>query len=381
MSIGTYPTTQSILKISDVCNLNCPYCYYFTPVIPDHTRQRCIHDKTLEQFFQRVKSHCSRYHLAKFGILLHGGEPLIAGHQFIDRMFSRANEILGDSVQIEWTVQTNGVLLDSAFVKLFLAHDVGVGVSLDGTPESHDKTRVFHNGRGSSAITWRRLKDAIALGLKPGVLCVINPSEDGATIYHTFRELGITAMDFLPMDYSYDTLPEDIARDLDAYNEATFKYMREVFDAWIAEDNPHVHVRYFEELITSLLGGDVQKCTMRAQCPSFMTIEVDGSFNGCDVLRQCGASNYKTGLNVYRDEIAALRANPFHQLVTSLDGLGPECRACEFLPSCGGHCPTSRYSSANGVLNVSVHCGFFKRIIPYVQAYVSAASAREPVLK
>ncbi|MBO4400542.1 MAG: hypothetical protein J5809_01705 [Selenomonadaceae bacterium] len=43
-------------------------------------------------------------------------------------------------------MQTNGTLIDDAWIEFFRANDIGVGISLDGYPELHDKNRRTKNG-------------------------------------------------------------------------------------------------------------------------------------------------------------------------------------------------------------------------------------------
>ncbi|WP_245667367.1 hypothetical protein [Actinomadura macra] len=48
-------------------------------------------------------------------------------------------------------VQTNGVLLNTAFLRLFDERDVLVGVSVDGDRRAHDLHRRRRGGEGSHA--------------------------------------------------------------------------------------------------------------------------------------------------------------------------------------------------------------------------------------
>jgi len=98
-------------------------------------------------------------------------------------------------------MQTNGVLLDDAWVDLCAELGLSVSVSLDGPPSVHDSQRVNAAGAGSHhdavAAIERIQRHAGMEHLFGGVLCVVNPNEDGRTIYRHFRSLGITNMDFL----------------------------------------------------------------------------------------------------------------------------------------------------------------------------------------
>jgi len=109
-------------------------------------------------------------------------------------------------------MQTNGVLLDDAWVDLCAELGLSVSVSLDGPPSVHDSQRVNAAGAGSHhdavAAIERIQRHAGMEHLFGGVLCVVNPNEDGRTIYRHFRSLGITNMDFLlPVEANWTIRP------------------------------------------------------------------------------------------------------------------------------------------------------------------------------
>jgi len=199
------------------------------------------------------------------------------------------------------------------------------------------------------------------------VLSVVNPDTDGRTNYLFFRSMGIKQINFLLPDYSYDTFP---GKDLSSYNAQCFAFMRAAFDSWFEEDNTNVIVTYFNDLISVLLGGKADLCTMQLKCPNFITVEQDGRVNHCDVARLCGSRNYDTGLTI-QQPLDAINQNEFHKALLTSSGLCKECLDCELLFACGGHCPGTRYSSQNGLDNVSIFCSFFKSFIPYVRKRIA----------
>jgi uncharacterized protein len=70
-------------------------------------------------------------------ILFHGGEPLLAGHEWFEyalRAFTRELEH-----RVQFSVQSNLWLLDQRFADLFARYQVNVGTSLDGDRDASIK--------------------------------------------------------------------------------------------------------------------------------------------------------------------------------------------------------------------------------------------------
>ena len=47
---------------------------------------------------------------------------------------------------VEYTIQTNGTLIDDELAAFFKEHDFLVGISIDGPPAMHDAYRVDRGG-------------------------------------------------------------------------------------------------------------------------------------------------------------------------------------------------------------------------------------------
>ena len=65
-------------------------------------------------------------------VVLHGGEPLLAGRARLGRLITAAPGRMWPVCDLDLRVHTNGVLLNEEFCELFAEHDVKVGISIDG---------------------------------------------------------------------------------------------------------------------------------------------------------------------------------------------------------------------------------------------------------
>ena len=138
---------------------------------------------------RRARSHVTGYRA--WTLIMHGGEPLLAGHDLISELVCATRAAAGPGVEVTAKVQTNGVGLDDSYLRLFRELGVQVGVSLDGGAESHDRHRRFASGRGSHA--------AVAAGLdrltRPhfrhlfsGLLCTIDLRNEPVATYKALAE-------------------------------------------------------------------------------------------------------------------------------------------------------------------------------------------------
>jgi uncharacterized protein len=78
------PFRQFILKVHSRCNLSCSYCYVYEMAdqgwrgLPKRM-SRPVVTKAVE----RIAEHAERHGLASVDVILHGGEPLLAGAEWL----------------------------------------------------------------------------------------------------------------------------------------------------------------------------------------------------------------------------------------------------------------------------------------------------------
>jgi uncharacterized protein len=84
--------------------------------------------------------------------MFYGGEPLLA-LELIREVVAYTKRNYGMR-RVNWAITTNGVLLTPSVWQFLAENDVAVTVSVDGSPELHDRYRVTANGRGTGKIIW-----------------------------------------------------------------------------------------------------------------------------------------------------------------------------------------------------------------------------------
>jgi uncharacterized protein len=131
-----------VIQPTPFCNIDCAYCY-----LPSRTSKERMSETTLEQLFLKV--FASPILSNELTVLWHAGEPLVAGTDFYERAFKLIERLNHRAIKLRHSIQTNGTLLTQSWIELFRAHDIKIGVSLDGSARLHDRCRKTRSGRGT----------------------------------------------------------------------------------------------------------------------------------------------------------------------------------------------------------------------------------------
>ena len=117
-------------------------------------------------------------------ILWHGGEPLLAGVEFFQFALDRIDE-LAAGVVCRHFIQTNGLLANDAYCRLFRRRGVEVGLSLDGPADLHDHMRKSRQGEETQAEVLKCLDRLERNGVQPGI-CAVASASDSVSPSHAF---------------------------------------------------------------------------------------------------------------------------------------------------------------------------------------------------
>lgn len=95
----------AIIKITDICNLGCKYCY-----TPDDAFQGNMSLAVLERFISEAARYMKVRDPNNFTFLWHGGEPLLLGLDYF-KAIKRIQDMLIESKNYVNLVQSNITLL------------------------------------------------------------------------------------------------------------------------------------------------------------------------------------------------------------------------------------------------------------------------------
>jgi uncharacterized protein len=367
---GWRPTAlrEFVLKVHQRCNLACDYCYMYT--MADQTwrdRPRVMPPLVWRAAARRIAEHARRHALTEVSVVLHGGEPLLAGAGRLVAVADTVRAALPDGVRARVGLQTNAVLLDEPTLQLLLEHDIRVGVSLDGDDADHDRHRRHGDGRGSAAQVRRGLR---LLASPPydvlfsGLLCTIDPRTDPVACYEALLAHRPPMVDFLLPHANWEQPPAP---------GAIGPWLVRLFDRWYGAPREETRIRLLEAILALVLGGASRSEQVGLSPVALAVVETDGAIEQVDALKSAYPGAAATGLSVLTDPFDAALDHPgFVARQLGLAALGPECARCAVHRICGGGHYVHRYRAGAGFRNPSVYCADLMRIIDHIRGRITA---------
>jgi uncharacterized protein len=330
---------------------------------------------TVSALLSRVASYCAEEKLDKITFVFHGGEPLLAGMGFFRQFITQARTILASGIEPAYMMQTNGTLLTNEWFDFFRECNVHFGISLDGPKAINDRNRINHDGAGSYSLV-RRTLDAVLLDkqlrhLFGGILTVVDLTANPLEIYHHWRDIGIQQCDFLLPDATYDN--PSLGLSMDGSSTPYADWLITIFDEWFSREDTRFSIRLFETIINLLFDPNAGNDSLGGTENGVLVIETDGGIEPVDVLKICGDSFTKLGLNVKTHEIRDAFSSELVRLYQKgAAGVCDACRSCPVVKVCGGGYLPHRYSSRNSFENPSVYCRDLMKLITHVRTRVLA---------
>jgi uncharacterized protein len=364
------PFRQFILKVHSRCNLSCSYCYVYE-MADQAWRQlpRRMTRTTADKAAERIDEHARRHDLGAVDVILHGGEPLLAGTQWLTGLVRALQARVTARVNV--TVQTNGTLLDRAMLAMLKDLGIRVGVSLDGDADATGRHRRYASGRNSFddvADGLHRLGSPEFRDIYGGILCTIDVDNDPVATYEALLKFSPPALDLLLPHAHWDCPPP---------GSGYADWLITVFERWYSAPEQETRIRLFSELIQLVLGRPAAVEGLGLRPSTLIVVDTDGSIKQLDSLSSTYPDAADTGLHIDTDPFDAALDHPTtvaRQL--GADALSPQCRACPVMAICGGGLYPHRYREGEGFRNPSVYCEDLKRLITYVRGRVSSDIAR-----
>jgi uncharacterized protein len=369
------PFREFILKVHSRCDLSCRYCYMYEMADQSwRSRPKQMSREIVADTCVRIAEHVRAHSLTSIQLILHGGEPLLAGADLIRHAVTCIRAALPAHAHADVSIQTNGVLLDAAYLKLFDEFDVHVGVSLDGEADAHDRHRRRANGQGSHAAVVRGLEQLTSPPFRhlfSGLLCTIDPRNVPVSTYEALLRFGPPTIDFLLPHGNWSAPPPGR---LPGLTETPYgDWLAAVFDRWYQEPRQQTRVRLFSEIMKLLMGGASATEVVGLSPVGIVVVETDGSIEQADSLKSAYQGAPETGLHVSRDSFDTALLHP--SVVARQIGeraLSGTCRSCRIERVCGGGLYAHRYRQDNGFNNPSVYCRDLQRIIDHIRHAVEA---------
>ena len=366
MVAGARPFQQFVLKVHSRCDLACDHCYVYRHADQSWRHQpRAMTPQTVRTTASRIAEHAEAHRLHRVRVVLHGGEPLLAGRDRLRLVARELRSALSGVAELDLRMQTNGLRLDEAWCALLVEERIVTGISLDGDRISNDRHRVRTDGSGSYDDVVRAVRLLGAPEHRPvfaGLLCTVDVANDPAAVYRALVQLRPPRIDFLLPHATWDRPPHRPHGPTDYAD-----WLITIFDIWNSEGCP-VPIRMFDSIRASAAGRAASTEVLGLGSPDLVVVETNGAIEQADWLKTVGQGAAATGYHVATDSFDVAAAHPgFLARATGVGGMSGQCRRCRVVTVCGGGLYGHRYRTVNGFDNPSVYCADLLRLITHVR--------------
>lgn len=323
------------------CQASCAYCFARkTGGVMDDA----VADAALD-FTARIVPEGRDFHLT-----FHGGEPLLAGERFFERMLPALRERFGRRVRL--SVQSNLWEVTDGLAELFARYRVSVGTSVDGPRDMCDSQRgngYYDRTKAGEAVLLRH-------GIRAGEICTFAAGNEGraAEVYRRSAQ-----------PYSiHGAVPAPGAPD--AGGCLTCGQMKRVlldsYEAYRA-DPARSRITTVDSMARGCLIGRGCLCTFFDCLGAFAAIAPDGGVYSCQ--RFCGDERFRLG-NVTEGltEEQILKSPAYAALTSARDAATAACGDCEHREYCMGGCP---YNALTAGTEKDPYCEAYRAVFERVR--------------
>ena len=323
-----------IKPASSLCNLRCKYCFY-----EDVSQNREIESMGImkEEVMKSLIDNTMTLPVDTIHYCFQGGEPTVAGIEYFYHFIQYVNEKNVSHKQIQYSIQTNGTLLNDRWIKLFKENRFLVGVSIDGYSKNHDYFRKDGKGNGTYKKILYNLRSLKNAGVSYNILTVLTKdlSRKPERLFEFYKENNFEYVQLIPC---LPSLKHDQATDIFALQPKDFTtFYKRFFDLWYEEvrKGNYISVTLFDNVIPMYKGVLPSQCGMLGKCAMQIVVESNGNVYPCDfyVLDEycCG--------NVCTDSLKDMVHNAIvKRFLEEPRKMCKQCDTCEFVHMCHGNC-------------------------------------------
>ncbi|QOR33931.1 radical SAM protein [Clostridium sp. 'deep sea'] len=353
-----------IAKVTNDCNLQCPYCYNRDKNIKDNVTVMSL------EILEKIIYNVARYYEGG-SIVLHGGEPLLVGVEWIKEL-GQLLRVYNSSYRcnIEAAIQTNATLLSEEILEVANTYGISFGFSFDGL--TNELTR------GSTKKILKNMQLTRKSSGSLGCICLVSKNNYQQLIkeFEYFNMLNINVQ-FAPM-FKTKHMDKDLYDDMNI--NQYINYMCELFNHYITKMDCRSSITNFDRLIKLAIGQKKGMVCNNMIC-NYKWISVDPRGN----YYPCGrdwTEEYQMGnINELTFQEAFLSTS-YENYVNQVSKKLTRCRdeiKCNLFHICHGACPATALSDNGDVASHATRdCTIFKKTFTHVYNYIN--NTNKPIL-
>lgn len=369
------PHVTVIVKVTNACDMKCRYCFIepavFHKKMSDATARRVVRSFLDSDVFESVQ------------FVWHGGEPLLRGQQFFQRILDEQRSV-PTAVAYSNSTQTNATHLDEGMLDFLLRNDIAVGLSLDGPADLTDPVRQTRRALpllGAHATTVDAAARLAERGRRPGAIVTVNRSivDSPERVYAEFRDRGI-AMKVNPLTRS-GLADTPLGMDLGVGAEEYGTFLVRLFDVWF-DDPERIPLEPFGQHVARILGEEVaHSCFFTLSCHRFfLGVAPDGDLFPCGMFQGEPAFRYGTITDMEPADVA--HTVLFGDIEEREQAVLKTCSACAFFDLCYSGCMFHSLKDSKVLAEKDFYCAgyklYFEHALRRVHADLPRALAASP---
>jgi len=353
--------TFFMIDFTTKCNLNCVYCLRHF-----ENEGHSITDSQLKKICDYIIKYCKKYGIYNISFQPWGGEPLIE----IDKIIYSKELFEKAGINVDYTIQTNGLLLTQETYKKLQENHIGFGISIDGIKEVHDAHRVDLHGNKTFDLLIKRMDEIKKINpehefytLSVNSMYTLNNIEESIT--YLVEELGINHLKFNLVhpngeDFDYNMLIK---------KENMEVFVKKVFHTIVKENKKGFNVieaNIKTKILNIVNQSDNDLCHSNGCMGGrkFISFSQEGNIYPCELIgneENCiGNINDKEDLLELIEK--ATKTKPYFK-----EKVDNKCKNCPYYVFCKGGCTASAisYNKKTGEID-DMECNFNLAIYPLI---------------
>ncbi|MCL4254789.1 MAG: radical SAM protein, partial [Anaerolineae bacterium] len=260
-----------IIQPTPFCNIACRYCYLPTQ---ERLMTKRMDEAVLTKIFEAL--YAENLMSDETEIVWHAGEPLTVPISFYENAMAIINRVRGDKPAPRHVIQTNATLINDQWCRFIKAHDVIIGVSLDGTQHIHDRNRLDRYARGTFDKTMRGIRLLQAHDIPVHIISVVT---DYALDYAQEMFDFFVAHNLFKLAFNIEEITGAYDQSSLLDKESRWKiFLQTMFDCQAQSDKPIV-IREFKNMSRALMLADAQRNHSVTTPFGFINFDVFGNFS------------------------------------------------------------------------------------------------------
>lgn len=338
-----------IILVTFACNLSCPYCYEGAGKVMN----KSMDEKTVLRTLNFIKKKSFEDNTGEVVLKLYGGEPLLnpqSCYVLLSELRAWGNET---GIKVNTILQSNGTLLKKDLINSLSPYVTAVEITLDGPSEKHSQSRCYKKGGNSYEDIMENVRLLVYSGVNTVLRLNVDSPQELALLLDDFGSRGLKGSPYLSFytaqisEYGLceffaddDLCLRDESRALEMIPQ-----LRMVIREKQWQDNYHFYNTVRQQ---KLVACNNEKSGR-------YVIDPAGNIYKC--IFWAGHDEYRVGALGDAGE----EWNPgYHEILARNPMEFKECRACEYLPSCGGGCAMRAF--IRNKTYRSSYCGSVKKM-------------------